>query len=83
MIYGRRSNAVSFASKAKAIAVIIVASSLFSMQAQAQLTGYGRWSTPMIGGTGGLPPPASNPFSGIKGNFVNVVQMCANSSRHV
>jgi hypothetical protein len=68
MICGRWSKAISFASGARTVAVIIVAS-LFSTQVPAQISGFGRSSAPMYGGTGRTPPPPTNPFSTTKGNF--------------
>ena len=50
------------------LTVIIAAMSLFAMQAQAQVSGFGRSSAPIVGGTGAFPPPPSTSFA-TKGNF--------------
>jgi len=69
MTCGRWSNSISFAGEAIILTVIIIVVSLFAMQAQAQVSGFGRSSAPVVGATRGVPPPPSNSFSTIKGNF--------------
>jgi hypothetical protein len=69
MIYGHSSNSICYASGARIVAVIIVAVSLVGTQVQAQISGFGRSTAPVFGGTGGMPPPPANPFSTVKGNF--------------
>jgi hypothetical protein len=79
MICDRPSDAISFASVARSIAVIIAASlfivtSMFSTQGLAQISAFGRSSAPMYGGTGRTTPPA-NPFSTTKNNSSNFAPM--------
>jgi hypothetical protein len=69
MLGGGSNNSNFPASRGKGAFVIFTALSMLSTQVQAQMTGFGRWSAPVIGGTGRFPPPPSNPFTGIKGNF--------------
>jgi hypothetical protein len=63
---------ISVASEVKFLLIIVVALSSFTTHSWAQASGFGRTSPPSFGGTPGMPPPPTNPFSTVRGNFVPV-----------
>jgi hypothetical protein len=58
------------AAKTRVLRALIAASLLFATQVRAQVTGYGRSSAPVYGGTGTLPRPA-NPYPPMQGTFAD------------
>jgi hypothetical protein len=55
---------------AKVLCALVAASLLFTMQARAQVTGYGRSSAPIYGGIGIASRPA-NPYPPMQGTFAD------------